>query len=100
MDEDVGSEERENKKPEVPTMIISDVRFPLHAVGWQVEGPSCKTKTEAGAVASVILGFGWDAAVEPYPGRSPTKHSQNRHPIESRIPQQLDFLCNEKAGYL
>ncbi|XP_048966658.1 hydrocephalus-inducing protein homolog isoform X3 [Canis lupus dingo] len=31
MDEDVGSEERENKKPEVPTMIISDVRFPLHA---------------------------------------------------------------------
>ncbi|KAM8955232.1 hydrocephalus-inducing protein homolog [Lycaon pictus] len=31
MDEDVGPEERENKKPEVPTMIISDVRFPLHA---------------------------------------------------------------------
>nr|XP_025867468.1 hydrocephalus-inducing protein homolog [Vulpes vulpes] len=31
MDEDVGPEERENKKPEVPTMIIPDVPFPLHA---------------------------------------------------------------------
>ncbi|XP_041629006.1 hydrocephalus-inducing protein homolog isoform X5 [Vulpes lagopus] len=31
LDEEVGPEERENKKPEVPTMIISDVPFPLHA---------------------------------------------------------------------
>lgn len=29
VDEDVGSEERENKKAQVPPLAISDVRFPF-----------------------------------------------------------------------
>nr|XP_035929880.1 hydrocephalus-inducing protein homolog [Halichoerus grypus] len=79
-DEDVGCEEREYKKVQVPTVVISDVRFPLHSAAWQVEGPSSKTKTEAGTMASVTLGFGWDEAGERHPGHFPTKHPQSQHP--------------------
>lgn len=90
-DEDVGCEEREYKKVEVPTVVISQVRFPLHSMAWQVEGPSSKTKTETGASASITLGSGCDEAGEHHPGHFPTKRPQSQHPAESHTPQHIDF---------
>ncbi|XP_059006937.1 hydrocephalus-inducing protein homolog [Mustela lutreola] len=49
-DEGVGCEERENMKVQVPTVVISDVRFSVHSMSWQAEGPYSKGKTEAGAM--------------------------------------------------
>lgn len=90
-DEGVGCEERENKNVQVPTVVISDVQFSVHSMSWQAEGPYSKGKTEAGAMASVMFGFGWDAPGECHPGHFPTKHPQSQHPTESHTPQHINF---------
>lgn len=49
MDEELGSEERELKKTEVPTVVVTDVRFPFPRAGWPVHGPFHKTGAEPAA---------------------------------------------------
>lgn len=46
MDEELESKETEPKKADVPTIVITDVRFPFPVAGWQVHGPFHKTEAE------------------------------------------------------
>lgn len=74
MHEDLGSEERERKKPQVPILLISDVWFPVPGVGWQGKGPFCKTGRARSRLASASLGFGCNEPAKLYPGHFPTEH--------------------------
>lgn len=72
VDEDVGSEERENKKAQVPALAISDVRFPF-----------------SGASGLRIFS---QVTSQPNTHRTITS-------VTTQTPQHIDFLCNRKASY-